>query len=230
MSAIRSLLFPAGSDEDYRGWMDDLVRIFRPRVRSVLAAEFQRQLATAEGGGDVYAAAVTHSGGLAWRTAVNTRGAHTAAAADAGTAGAADSAATAGAAAEAAAAAADDAHVRRLRWSPAEWTAHRARNSPLTADLLADLEAWISDSTHVEATSWTHVRRILVDLIVESVDSDDVRSVFAAVGASPVLLVCETDETHGDTDSVVAALEHLNADHPRSADVDEALLHWRDEA
>src|SRR5699024_123585 len=207
MSAIRSLLFPADSDEDYRGWMDDLVRIFRPRVRSVLAAEFQRQLAAAEGGGDVYAAAVTHSGGLAWRTAVNTRGAHTAAAADAGTAGAADSAATdsaetAGAAVEAAAGAPDDANVRRLRWSPVEWTAHRARNSPLAADLLADLEAWISDSTHVEATSWTHVRRILVDLIVESVDSDDVRSVFAAVGASPVLLVCETDETHGDTDSV----------------------------
>ena len=51
--------------------MDDLVRIFSPRVRSVLAAEFRRKLSAAGGGGDVYAAAVVHVGGLDWRTAVN---------------------------------------------------------------------------------------------------------------------------------------------------------------
>lgn len=208
MSAIRSQPFPTGSVEDYRGWMDDLVRIFSPRVRSELAAEFERQLAAADGGGDVYVAAVTHTGGLGWRTAVNTRASHTEAAADA----------------------TDDAHTLRLRWSPEEWRSPRARNSPQTADLLADLEAWISDSTHVEATSWTEVRRLLVDLIVESLDSEDVRSVFAAAGASPVLLVCETDGADGDTRSVVAALRRLNADHPHSAEVDEALMHWRDEA
>lgn len=201
--------------EDYRGRMDDLVKIFSPRVRSVLAAEFRRKLSAAGGGEHVYAAAVLHTGGLAWRTAVNApavpgedssrEGAH-------------------------AAHDAQSAHARRLRWSPEEWSSPGARNSPRTTDLIGDLEAWVSDSTHVEATSWTEMRHLLVDLIIESMDSAEVRSVFAGAGAAPVLLVCESVEADSDTKPVVAALERLNADHPNRADVEEALVYWRDEA
>ncbi|SLN01328.1 hypothetical protein [Brevibacterium yomogidense] len=98
-----------------------------------------------------------------------------------------------------------------------------------TTDLLGDLEAWISDSTHVEATSWTEVRHILVDLIVESLDSSEVRTVFAEAGAAPVLLVCEADEADRGTGPVIAALERLNADHPYRVDVEDALGYWRGE-
>lgn len=196
--------------------MDDLVRIFSPRVRSVLAAEFRRKLSAAGGGGDVYAAAVLHTGGLAWRTAVN-----------------APDVLSAKAASEKAAphedASLEGAHARRLRWSPEEWNSPGARNSPRTADLLGDLEAWISDSTHVEATSWTEVRHILVDLIIESMDSAEVRTVFAGAGAAPVLLVCEADGADRGTRPVVDALERLNADHPYWTDVEEALVYWRGE-
>ena len=94
---------------------------------------------------------------------------------------------------------------------------------------MGDLEAWISDSTHVEATSWTEVRRILVDLIIESMDSSEVRAVFAGAGAAPVLLVCEADGADRGSRPVVAALERLNADHPYWADVEDALVYWRGE-
>lgn len=215
--------FRTGSGEDYRGWMDDLVRIFSPRVRSVLAAEFRRKLSAVGGGGDVYAAAVLHTGGLAWRTAVNTPDFYQEGASHEEDTSSED-VVTAVPAAE------EDAHARRLRWSPEEWRSPWARNSPQTTDLFADLEAWISDSTHVEATSWTEVRHVLVDLIVEAMDSDEVRSAFAEAGATPVLLVCETVEADSDTRPVVASLERLNADHPNRADVEEALVYWRDEA
>lgn len=203
--------FRTGPEGDYRGWMDDLMRIFSPRVRSVLAAEFRRKLSAVGGGDDVYAAAVLHTGGLAWRTAVNAPDIPS----------------------EKAALRTDvpreSAEARRLRWSPGEWSSPGARNSPRTTDLLGDLEAWISDSTHVEATSWTEVRHILVDLIVESLDSSEVRTVFAEAGAAPVLLVCEADEADRGTGPVIAALERLNADHPYRVDVEDALGYWRGE-
>ena len=192
--------------------MDDLVKIFSPRVRSVLAAEFRRKLYAAGGGEHVYAAAVLHTGGLAWRTAVNARAVS---GDDSSREGTHDD---------------QSAHARRLRWSPEEWSSPGARNSPRTTDLIGDLEAWISDSTHVEATSWTEMRHLLVDLIIESMDSAEVRSVFAGAGAAPVLLVCESVEADSDTRPVVAALERLNADHPNRSDVEEALVYWRDEA
>lgn len=196
----------ANASHDYRGDMDDLVRIFGPRVRSVLAEEFRRQLSVVGGGEDVYAATVCHADGLAWRTAVNTPAFH---AEDAG---------------EQSLSAED---VRYWRWFPDEWSAPKAKGSPQSDDLLADLEAWISNTSRTKSSTWTEVKRGLVDLLVTSVGTSDVRSVFSEVGATPIFFVYEADSDPAPT---VMSLETLNPDHPDPSSLEDALTFWRHEA
>lgn len=199
--------------------MDDLVRIFGPRVRSVLAEEFRRQLSVVGGGEDACAATVCHADGLAWWTAVNTPTFHdevvrarTSTAAEAG-----DRSGSAGTA--------QPADARSWRWHPVEWGAPRAKGSPQAEDLLADLEAWISDTSHTQSSTWTEVKRGLVDLLVSSFGSSDVRSVFSRVGASPILYVVEAG---GDPAPTGVSLETLNDGHPDPSALEDALAFWRD--
>ncbi len=114
---------------------------------------------------------------------------------------------------------------RYWRWYPGGWGAPKAKGSPQSEDLLADLEAWISDTSHTKSSTWTDMKRGLVDLLMSSVGSSDVRSVFSEVGATPVLYVVEAD---GDPAQTVLSLETLNDDHPDPSALDDALAFWRD--
>ncbi|MDT0200769.1 hypothetical protein [Nocardioides sp. AE5] len=119
-----------------------------------------------------------------------------------------------------------DVDARYLCWFPDEWTSPTPPPLPVVEKLLADLKAWLDDEQNLPDDQWHAGRAAVVELIIQTLDSAEIREVFADAGAVPVLVVHETD---GGTEGAVASLDRLNVDHPDRGLVADARAFWLDE-
>lgn len=191
--------------------MDDFFTALEPRLARAMALEYRGML-RAVGGGQVYAAAVAHADGMAWRLDLNTEEALAASSREngvvPGNAGGSDDL--------------DDLDdLDDARWVPDEWgLIDRLEYETPTAALEDEVR---EHADGVPDEDWSGFVRGLVAVLCAALGSEAVRAEFAAAGASPILFVADTD---GDAGPTVESLQRLN---PEPADrrlLLEAMRFW----
>lgn len=183
--------------------MHEFLASHLPALESALAEAFSNLLDEVPGQ-TVYAAAIAHADGEAWRPDLNTE--------------------------EAFAAVEIPDDLREIgvteldyRWWPDDWTALEGDvEMPLLDEVRRIVDGFRDELDDVEG--WYEA---VIAWLVEGMDSTAVRDVFAARGTRPFLVVNNTD---GEYDSALASFIALNADHPDRERFDEGRAHWQAEA